>query len=230
MKKPGSEQQDFYYQEDMDDSDDIEIIEIIGLDDDAPASAASADEDEAEERAEEQPDPDEIVLEFEADQVGPDVDGSETAEETDRILRLQADFENYKKRVEREREATERHANAGLMTRLLPVLDNFERAVSMLPPNGDVEGSIQHGVVLIFKQLLDELRQEGLTAIDSVGVRFDPHLHDAVATDVQKELPHHTVVEEMQRGYMIHDRVLRPSLVKVNIANPDVPEGELEES
>lgn len=219
----------------MDDSDDIEIIEIIGLDEDTPASGESAHgaEDPDEERAEEAPDPDEIVLEFEgdaADGSGVGIGERGTADETNRLLRLQADFENYKKRVEREREATRRHANAGLMTRLLPVLDNFERAVSVLPPNGDVEGSIQHGVVLIFKQLLEELRQEGLTAIDSVGEQFDPHLHDAVATDVQKELPHHTVVEEMQRGYMIHDRVLRPSLVKVNIANPDVAQGEFEES
>jgi len=102
------------------------------------------------------------------------------------------------------------------------VLDNFERAVAVSPQN-DSDRAFRDGVVLIFKQLLEELRKEGLTAIDSIGEPFDPNLHEAVATDSESAFPPHTVVEEMQRGYLLHDRLLRPSQVKVRIDTEDQP-------
>lgn len=133
----------------------------------------------------------------------------------EQLLRLSADFENFRRRIEREREDSERHASASLVTRLLPVLDNFERALSRDPGAGS--DRFYDGVVLIFRQLLEELRKEGLAAVDSVGEPFNPELHEAVSTTVEQALPPNIVVEEMQRGYRLHERLLRPALVKVTV-------------
>ncbi len=195
-----------------DGDDDIEILEIVGLEEDSPAAAA------VEEAAE-----GEVLVDFdEGRRYAPN---SHRQEMTDgeRLLRLKADFENFKKRVEREREASERHASAGLVTRLLSVLDNFERALARDVPEGDGH-SFREGIELIFRQLLDELRKEGLTPVDSLGQPFDPCIHEAVATDVIEELPSQTVVEELRRGYLMHDRLLRPSLVKVCVADQETEE------
>ena len=140
---------------------------------------------------------------------------SAVAEERTRRVRLQADFENYKKRIEKDREADQRHASARVVQNLLPVLDNFERAIASSV--GDESDSPLHqGVQLIFRQLLDELRREGLVAIDTVGEPFDPALHEAVATEEHPDLPHQTIMEELQRGYTLNSRLLRPALVKVS--------------
>jgi len=98
------------------------------------------------------------------------------------------------------------------------VLDNFERALG--GSTGTPGASFREGMALVFRQLLEELRKEGLTAVDSVGEPFDPAVHEAVATEQAPELPPHTVVEELQRGYLLHDRLLRPALVKVTL-DPD---------
>jgi len=184
-----------------DDDDDIEILEIVGLDDpqtieiEAETGGDSADD---------------LILDFD------DTDlESAVAEERQRRIRLQADFENYKKRIERDREADQRHASSRVVQNLLPVLDNFERAIASAA--GDDAGSSLHqGVQLIFRQILDELRREGLEAIDTVGEPFDPELHEAVATEEHADLPHQTITEELQRGYTLNSRLLRPALVKVS--------------
>ena len=124
--------------------------------------------------------------------------------------------------MEREREANERHAAAGLVTRLLPVLDNFERALSSEVPTEEGR-AFQEGVALIFRQLLDELRKQGLAAVDSLGQEFDPTVHEAVAMDADSGLPPNTVVEELRRGYLLHDRLLRAAQVKVSL-DPDGPD------
>lgn len=188
------------------DEDDIEILEVIGLDDDSPFVADTRDAVE---------DADEVVLEIDGDAVGDPARGDKEHSEREQLLRVFAEFENFKKRVEREREAAERQATAGLVLRLLPVLDNFERALGRSPSGPD--STLHDGVALIFRQLLDELRRDGLTAVDSVGETFDPTVHEAVATTADSGIPAQTVVEELQRGYLLHDRLLRPALVKVAI-------------
>jgi len=186
-----------------DDDDDIEIVEIVGFDD----SQAIEIEDET---AEDRDGSSDLILDF--DDRDPE---SEAGEERTRRVRLQADFENYKKRVEKDRENDQRQASARVVQNLLPVLDNFERAIASA--TGDDAGSSLHqGVQLIFRQILDELRREGLEAIDTVGEPFNPELHEAVATEEHNDLPHQTIMEELQRGYTLNARLLRPALVKVS--------------
>jgi molecular chaperone GrpE len=208
-------------QPDMVDNDDIEILEVVALDEDSPGAGARKDDPE-EGR-------DEVTLDFDDPAGGtpaPRSDGGREegpASEHDRLLRLQADFENFKKRMEREQEANERHAAAGLVTRLLPVLDNFERALSSEVPTAEGR-AFQDGVALIFRQLLDELRKQGLAAVDSIGQEFDPNVHEAVAMDRDSGLPPNTVVEELRRGYLLHQRLLRAAQVKVSL-DPEGPHG-----
>jgi len=189
--------------------DEIEILEIVGLDEPpvehvVADDAADGDED--------------LILDFdgEDDDASTGVLDRSLQEERARLVRLQADFENYKKRVEREREADQRQASARLVDRLLPVLDNFERAIQISQGDAD-PSSFQNGVQLIFRQLIEELRKEGLEAVDTVGEPFDPAVHEAVATAANEDLPHHTIIEEMQRGYTLHGRLLRPALVRVSV-------------
>ena len=134
----------------------------------------------------------------------------------ERLLRLHADFDNFKKRVERERNDHFRYATFELVGRILPVLDNFERAMSAARPGAPSDALIE-GLALIQRQLLTELEAEGLRAMESVGERFDPERHEAVATDPDSPVPPHTVTQEFQRGYFLHDRVLRPAMVRVRV-------------
>jgi molecular chaperone GrpE len=134
----------------------------------------------------------------------------------ERLLRLHADFENFKKRVDRERYDHLRYATFELVGRILPVLDNFERAMSAARP-GTPSDALIEGLGLIQRQLLTELEAEGLRGMESVGERFDPERHEAVATDPDSPVPPHTVTQEFQRGYFLHDRVLRPAMVRVRV-------------
>lgn len=187
-----------------DDDDDIEIVEIVGFDD------SQTIEIEGETGGDPAGSTD-LILDFD----GKDPESREAANERSRRVRLQADFENYKKRVEKEREADQRHASARVVQNLLPVLDNFERAIASAASD-EAGSSLHRGVQLIFRQILDELRREGLEAIDAVGEQFDPELHEAVTTEEHTDLPHQTIMEELQRGYTLHSRLLRPALVKVS--------------
>jgi molecular chaperone GrpE len=140
---------------------------------------------------------------------------AEKASLFDKVLRRQAEFENYRKRVERERGELYQRGRDDVLLQFLPVVDNFERALSSLETSeGDAE-ALRDGVELIHKQFKDALSKFGLEAVEAVGQAFDPHLHEAVtieATDKHKE---NTVIEEFQRGYRIGDRLLRPAKVKV---------------
>lgn len=133
----------------------------------------------------------------------------------DQRLRQQAEFENYRRRVEREKGETYARARAEVVVELLPVIDNFERAISSLEISGGDAESLRQGVELIHKQFKDALKKFGLEPVESVGQAFDPHLHEAVtmeATDKHKE---NTVIEEFQRGYRLGEKLLRPAKVKV---------------
>jgi molecular chaperone GrpE len=134
----------------------------------------------------------------------------------ERLIRLQADFENYKKRVERDRVDYLRHATSDLLGRILPVLDNFERALASVRPGGSIDAFVE-GVELIHRQLLSALEREGLREMESIGQPFDPGVHEAVATETDPALPPHVVTHVFQRGYLLHDRLLRPAMVRVRI-------------
>jgi molecular chaperone GrpE len=185
------------------DDDEIEILEIVGIEDE-PAGVV-----------EEQPEEDsgDLILDFD-DELDEAEDGDVKAERSRRV-RLQADFENFQKRVERERESDQRQAAARVLGNLLPVLDNFERAIGSATPE-ESNSSFHRGVQLIFRQILDELRREGLEAVPTMGQPFDPQVHEAIALEEHTDLPHHTIMEELLRGYTLHGRLLRPASVKVS--------------
>jgi len=133
----------------------------------------------------------------------------------DQLLRRRAEFENYRKRVERERGETYQRGRAEVLLEFLPVVDNLERALSSLENSqGDAE-ALHHGVELIHKQFHDALGKFGLEPVESVGRTFDPHLHEAVATEPSDDLEENTILAEFQRGYKMGDKLLRPAKVKV---------------
>lgn len=132
----------------------------------------------------------------------------------ERFLRQAAELENFKKRVAREREETIRNANEYLIRDLLPILDNLERAIAHAS-GGNNGGPLVEGVELVLKGLLNVLNKHGVVQLSSLGQTFDPAKHEAVAqVESAGHLPN-TVVEEHHKGYLIHDRLLRPALVSV---------------
>ena len=133
----------------------------------------------------------------------------------DKLLRGQAEFENFRKRTERERAELYQHGREDVLLQFLPVVDNFERALSSLETSeGDAE-ALRHGVELIHKQFKDALSKLGLEPVEAVGQTFDPHVHEAVTTEATDKHKENTVIQEFQRGYKIGDRLLRPAKVKV---------------
>lgn len=142
----------------------------------------------------------------------------------DQWRRTAADFANYRKRVEREREEASRFSNALLLSKVLPVLDDFERAVATLPPDLSRLSWIE-GVLLIQHKLRTILESEGLKRIEAVGQPFDPTKHDAILREETTAYPDGQVIEELQGGYELHERVLRPTLVKVAVAPKTGAEG-----
>ncbi len=133
----------------------------------------------------------------------------------DQLLRRQADFENYRKRTEREQREFRQYTEAALVESLLPVLDAFERALAA--PGSENAEEYRKGVELIYKQLFDILARAGLKPVEAVGKPFDPHYHHAVERVETTEHPDHEVLGEMQRGYLLKDRLLRPALVRVAV-------------
>jgi molecular chaperone GrpE len=127
--------------------------------------------------------------------------------------RSAADFANYKRRTEEERSAATRFSAALLIGKLLTVLDDFDRALESVP--ADAHDAWIEGVQLVERKLRSVLESEGVTPIDAVGRLFDPNLHEAVAHEETTDHADNSVIGEVQRGYMLQDRVLRPSLVRV---------------
>ena len=133
----------------------------------------------------------------------------------DRLLRKTAEFDNYRKRTDRERLQLSEAAAADLLTELLPLVDDLERALKADVAGADAAEGIRKGVELIHKQLLDVLRKRGVRPIDALGADFDPHFHMAVAHEHADGRREGEVIEEFGRGYMLGDRLLRPAMVKV---------------
>lgn len=135
----------------------------------------------------------------------------ELKELKDRFLRLQADFMNYKSRVNKEKENIYAYATEDLMTQILPILDNFDRAME----NEENQDGFYEGVKMIYNQLIDVLESNGLKEIECLGESFDPKYHHAVFMEKVEETEEGTILEVLQKGYMLKDKVIRPSMVKV---------------
>jgi molecular chaperone GrpE len=131
----------------------------------------------------------------------------------DRLLRHAAEFDNYRKRVERERRDLADFVGADVLAGLLPIVDNFERALQA--PAGADADSFRKGIEMIHTQMLDLLRKRGVTPIDAVGTDFDPNVHEAVIHEPSEGHRDGEVIAELQRGYTLGDRLLRPAMVKV---------------
>lgn len=141
---------------------------------------------------------------------------AEVLEHQQRTLRVQADFDNFRRRTQKEKEDLGKYASSKLITELLPVIDNFERALQASEENPEFE-SFSKGVNMIFRQLESVLATEGLTAMKSVGEPFNPEYHQAIMQVESDEYEEGIVVEEVQKGYMLKDKVLRPAMVKVSM-------------
>jgi molecular chaperone GrpE len=136
-------------------------------------------------------------------------------EHWDRLLRQTADFENYKKRVARERQDATKYANESLLQKLVPIVDNFEAALAAAKaPNASAE-SLQTGVNMIHTQLKSALADAGLEEIDASNKTFDPNLHEAVSQQETADVPEGQVVQQLRKGYKLRDRLIRPATVIV---------------
>ena len=141
---------------------------------------------------------------------------AKAAEHWDRLLRNTADFENYKKRAARERQDAIKFANEGLMQKLIPVMDNFEAALSAAQTSGgDSNQSLVAGVGMILQQLKSALTEAGLEEIEAQGKPFDPNIHEAVSQAESEEHPEGHVMQQLRKGYRLRERLLRPAMVIV---------------
>ncbi|MFD1772881.1 nucleotide exchange factor GrpE [Paenibacillus rhizophilus] len=133
-----------------------------------------------------------------------------------RVLRVQADYDNFRRRTLKEKEELAQYATSKLVTELLPVLDNFERALATAPAGSDSD-AFAKGVNMIFRQLDGVLKSEGLTPMESVGQPFNPEFHQAIMQVESDEYEEGIVTEEVQKGYLLKNKVLRPAMVKVSM-------------
>jgi molecular chaperone GrpE len=151
----------------------------------------------------------------------------EAAAAQERYLRTLADFDNFRRRVARERDDGRRAAQEELLREILPALDNFDRALAAAPAGGaDDAGGFRAGVELIHRDFLNALERLGVRPFSAVGEPFDPQRHEAVARVEQADVADHTVVGEAQRGYLFRDRVLRPARVIVAVEPAESDAGE----
>jgi molecular chaperone GrpE len=139
----------------------------------------------------------------------------EKADLTDRLLRRQAEFDNFRRRAERERADVLEYANTETVRSILPILDDFERALKV-----ECTGNKEYirGMELIYQRLSDTLKKLGVEPISAKGLKFDPHIHHAVEMSETDDVEDHTILEEYQRGYNFRGKLLRPAMVKVSVA------------
>lgn len=140
---------------------------------------------------------------------------SRLEEEEAKYLRLLADMDNMRRRQTTEREAAQKYRAQSLVTDLLPVLDNFERALQVEATTEEAT-SIVKGVEMVYRSLLEAVNKEGVEVIPAEGETFDPNVHQAVMKEADADKPSGIVLREMQKGYKLKDRVIRPSMVSVN--------------
>ena len=209
----------------------IEILEVVGVDEATGAVKAEKERPERASRASAGPQSKRTAEQ--ARQL--DEALREKDKYYDLFLRKQAEFDNFRKRMEREREEAGAGAARDVLKRVLPVLDNMERALRASEGSND---PLYKGIELVHQQFLDLLKKEGIRPVEALGVRFDPRLHEAVEVLDVPGFEADMILEEMQKGYTHNDRLLRPALVKVASgkgsgagpsANPQ-PDGAGEES
>lgn len=156
------------------------------------------------------------ALETDDETSGAPVSFKEAQEQIDelnaKVLRLTADYDNYRKRAQREKTDVRQYANQDLLEKLLPVLDNFEMAITAVK---NADPSIRDGVQMIYDQLLGVLTGEGVEPIDAIGEQFDPNLHEAISQEESTEAEEGKVLQQVQRGFKLNDRLVRPARVVV---------------
>lgn len=185
-------------QQEIDEAEAAQEDAAEGSEEEAPEEAAAAD----------------AAMQEEIEALKGQVDGlnKDLQEKKDRLLRLQADFDNFRRRSAKEREEISAVVTQNFCKDMLPLLDNFERA--MAAETKDVE-AFQKGVEMIFTQFQEILKKNGLEHIEAIGQKFDPNFHQAVMRVEDPEKEDDTVAQELQKGYMVKGRVIRPSMVQV---------------
>ena len=160
---------------------------------------------------------------------------AESEKQHDQMLRTIAEFDNSRKRAEREKEESLKYALESFVKELIPTIDSIERAIQSTKESQDVDALVE-GVEMIYKGLLSTLEKRGVTPIEAANEPFDPTQHEAVMHVESEDVPENNVIEEWQKGYMLHNRVIRPSMVSVSkgkgeqVAESDVPNLEEEEA
>lgn len=139
-------------------------------------------------------------------------------ERTNQYMRIAADFDNFRRRTQKEKEDLEPQIKCSTLVELLPVVDNFERARSQIKPQNDGEMNIHKSYQSVYKQLVESLKRIGVSPMRSEGKEFDPNLHEAVMREATEDYAEGTVIEELVRGYLLGERVLRHAMVKVAAA------------
>ena len=200
-------------QQEIDEAEAAQEDAAEGSEEEAPEEAASEAAAMQEEAPEEVAAAD-AAMQEEIEALKGQVDGlnKDLQEKKDRLLRLQADFDNFRRRSAKEREEISAVVTQNFCKDMLPLLDNFERA--MAAETKDVE-AFQKGVEMIFTQFQEILKKNGLEHIEAVGQKFDPNFHQAVMRVEDPEKEDDTVAQELQKGYMVKGRVIRPSMVQV---------------
>ena len=190
--------------------DEAEAEETAADEAEAPETAEASESDAAEADAAaeaEAPDEDAAALKAQVERL------KEALEEKDnRVKRLQADFENFRRRTSKEREELANVVTQDLLKSMLPILDNFDRAMAAEQKDNE---SFQKGVEMIYTQLHETLKNAGLELIDTAGQKFDPNFHQAVMRVENPDLEDDTIAQELQKGYIVKGRVIRPSMVQV---------------
>ena len=174
------------------------------------AAEAEAEEAKAEEKAEEQAGSE---AEAEPEEKKEEAEVSPEEQESERYMRLMAEFQNFKRRAAKEKSDIHAFANERIIGDLLPVMDNFERALET--ETEDTEAYAK-GMQLIFEQMKTALEKAGLKEIEALGLDFDPNVHNAVMTDNTEEYENDKISKVLQKGYKLNDKVIRPSMVAVN--------------
>ncbi len=142
----------------------------------------------------------------------------------DRLVRKAADLENARRRHQRERDEMTKYAAESVLKEIVPVLDDLERAVEHLTANYEGDASVVQGAEMVARKFKQVLERRGVVAVEGVGKPFDPQFHEAIQQREDTSVPNNTVVQEFQRGYLLHDRLLRPALVVVAQGGPPQPE------
>jgi molecular chaperone GrpE len=151
-------------------------------------------------------------------------------EKENQYKRLFADFDNFRKRIEREKEEEETKISAKVLKKILPVVDDFERAQSQIKPKTDGESSIHNSYQSVYKQLVKSLKESGVTRMRALHEVFDPNFHEAIAQEPTNEYEEGTVMDELRPGYLLGERVLRHTLVRVASALAETTGADIQNS